>query len=56
MLTKSEGISNFILESMAMRKAIITTDIIGGVAEVIVNNFNGYLLEPNLEKLFLLYK
>ena len=54
LLTKSEGISNFILESMAMRKVIITTDIIGGSSEVIVNNFNGYLSEPNLEKLFLL--
>jgi glycosyltransferase involved in cell wall biosynthesis len=39
----SEGISNFILESMAMGKPVIATST-GGTPELISNNITGYLI------------
>src|SRR5690606_27722798 len=41
---KGEGISNTILEYMALGKPVIANDI-GGNPEVIFNNINGYLIE-----------
>ncbi|MEX0861746.1 glycosyltransferase family 4 protein [Nitrosopumilus sp.] len=41
-----EGISSTLLEAMACKTAIITTNV-GGNNELIQNNVNGILLEPN---------
>lgn len=45
----SEGISISLLEAMAMRKAVVATNV-GGNPEVINNNENGILVTPNQQK------
>jgi glycosyltransferase involved in cell wall biosynthesis len=45
--THSEGISNSILEYMSMVKPVITTDMMGGSCEIIVDAVTGYIIEPN---------
>lgn len=49
--TYSEGISNSIVEYMAMGKPVISTDMVGGSKEIIVEGETGYCIEPNPEKL-----
>lgn len=46
LLTYSEGISNSILEYMALKKPVIATDC-GGNREVVVNGQTGYLVPQN---------
>lgn len=41
----SEGISNAIMECMAMQKPVIATDC-GGNRELLINNHTGFLVEP----------
>jgi glycosyltransferase involved in cell wall biosynthesis len=43
--TYSEGISNSIIEYMALGKPVITTDISGGSSELIIDGSTGYCLE-----------
>ncbi len=43
--TKSEGISNSIIEYMALGKPVITTDISGGSRELIIDGETGYCTE-----------
>ncbi|MCE8428056.1 MAG: glycosyltransferase, partial [Candidatus Methanoperedens sp.] len=51
--SKSEGIPLVILEAMAMEVPVISTDV-GGIHEVINDNINGYLINPenNVVELF----
>jgi glycosyltransferase involved in cell wall biosynthesis len=46
----SEGTSLSAIEAMATNNAVIATDI-GGLPNLILNNFNGYLISPTLEDL-----
>lgn len=41
-----EGLGIIILEAMANRKVVIASNI-GAIPEIIINGFNGYLVEPN---------
>ena len=41
----SEGLSVFIQESVSLGKAIVATDV-GGTREIVIDNFNGFLVEP----------
>lgn len=45
--TYSEGISNSIIECMAMGKPAISTDLTGGSREIIIDGETGYCLERN---------
>ena len=45
--TKSEGISNSIIEYMAMGKPVIATDVIGGSRELMIDGVTGYCTERN---------
>jgi glycosyltransferase involved in cell wall biosynthesis len=47
--TYSEGISNSIIEYMALGKPVITTDITGGSLELLVDGSTGYCLESNAD-------
>jgi glycosyltransferase involved in cell wall biosynthesis len=47
--TYSEGISNSIIECMAMGKPAISTDLTGGSREIITDGETGYCLERNSE-------
>jgi glycosyltransferase involved in cell wall biosynthesis len=49
--TYSEGISNSIIECMAFGKPVISTDIIGGSKEIILEGETGYCIERNAEKI-----
>jgi glycosyltransferase involved in cell wall biosynthesis len=49
--TFSEGISNSIIECMALGKPVICTDIIGGSKEIIIEGETGYCVERNAEKI-----
>jgi glycosyltransferase involved in cell wall biosynthesis len=49
--TYSEGISNSIIEYMAMGKPVISTDISGGSKELIVEGETGFCIERNAEKI-----
>ena len=49
--TYSEGISNSIIEYMALGKPAISTDLIGGSKELIVEGKTGYCLERNKDKI-----
>jgi glycosyltransferase involved in cell wall biosynthesis len=40
-----EGLPNVLIESMAMRKPIVATDV-GGVSELVINNKTGFLIPP----------
>ncbi len=44
-VSKTEGIPFVILEAMAMEVPVISTDV-GGIKEVIQDNINGYLIDP----------
>ena len=46
----AEGISNSILEYMALGKPVIATDS-GGTCEIVQNRVNGFLLEENIPEL-----
>jgi glycosyltransferase involved in cell wall biosynthesis len=50
LFTPSEGISNAIMEYMALGKPVSTTDICGGSNEIIANNESGYIVERNAQK------
>ena len=50
--SKREGIPLIILEVMAMKKIVIST-YVGGIPELIVNNYNGILLEERTPQLLL---
>ncbi len=55
--TYGEGISNVIIEYMALGKPVITTDQIGGSRELIEEGKSGYIVESNAEKItFLILK
>lgn len=45
--TYTEGISNSIIESMALAKPVISTDIMSGSKEIIVEGETGYCVERN---------
>lgn len=47
LLTHAEGISNSIIEYMALGKPVITTDIVGGSREIIEEGQSGYIMQPN---------
>jgi glycosyltransferase involved in cell wall biosynthesis len=49
--TYAEGISNSIIECMALGKPVISTDIVGGSKEIIVEGETGYCIERNAEKI-----
>ncbi len=44
-----EGFPNAVLEALNYRLPIITTNV-GGVSESVINDFNGYLIEPKNKK------
>ncbi|MDY0285428.1 MAG: glycosyltransferase [Kiritimatiellia bacterium] len=46
LLSQSEGISNAIIEYMAMGKPVITTDLSGGSRELIINEKTGFIMQP----------
>ena len=48
--TNSEGMSNSIIEYMALGKPVISTDLAGGSKELIVEGETGYCSERNDEK------
>lgn len=48
--TYSEGISNSIIEYMALGKPVISTDITGGSKELMIEGVTGYCVERNVEK------
>jgi len=49
--TYSEGISNSIIEYMALGKPAISTEIIGGSKELIVEGVTGYCTDRNIEEI-----
>ena len=49
--TYSEGISNSIMEFMALGKPVISTDTIGGSKEIIIEGETGYCVERNTTKI-----
>jgi glycosyltransferase involved in cell wall biosynthesis len=49
--TFSEGISNSIIEYMALCKPVIVTDLIGGSKEIVVEGETGYIIERDSEKI-----
>jgi glycosyltransferase involved in cell wall biosynthesis len=51
LLTPSEGISNAIIEYMAMGKPVITTDLVGGSCEIIEVGKSGYIMQPNAHQI-----
>ncbi|MFT5726127.1 MAG: glycosyltransferase involved in cell wall biosynthesis [Desulforhopalus sp.] len=48
LFTPCEGISNSIIEYMALRKPVITTDVRGGSREIIEDGVSGYILNKDL--------
>jgi glycosyltransferase involved in cell wall biosynthesis len=46
-----EGISNAIIEYMAMSKPVIAIDEIGGTKELVENGVSGFILENNVKKI-----
>jgi glycosyltransferase involved in cell wall biosynthesis len=49
--TYSEGISNSIIECMALGKPVISTDTIGGSKEIIIDGETGYCTQRNSEQI-----
>src|ERR1035437_4881143 len=49
--TYSEGISNSIIEYMALGKPVITTDLIGGSKEIVIDGETGYCTNRSPEKI-----
>jgi glycosyltransferase involved in cell wall biosynthesis len=48
--TYTEGISNSIIEYMALGKPVITTDLTGGSKEIVLEGETGYCIERNCQK------
>lgn len=48
LFTYSEGISNSIIEYMAMEKPVITTDTEGGSKELVIHEKTGYIVENSI--------
>lgn len=48
----SEGTSLSLLEAMASHTAVVCTNV-GGMSNIVIDNFNGYIINPNVEELFL---
>lgn len=48
--TKSEGMSNSIIEYMALGKPVIATDMKGGTRELIQNGITGYCIDRDVDK------
>lgn len=46
----AEGISNSILEYMALGKPVITTDILGGSSEIIEHGKSGFIMKKDVDK------
>lgn len=46
----SEGTSLSLLEAMANKCAVITTNV-GGLTNIVIDNYNGFLVNPNLKEL-----
>lgn len=46
LITQAEGISNALLEFMALGKPVVATNA-GGTAEIIRDRYNGFLVEPH---------
>lgn len=51
LFTNAEGISNSIIEYMAMGKPVITTDLVGGSREIIEEGQSGYIMQPNANEI-----
>ena len=47
LFTHAEGISNSIIEYMALGKPVITTDTLGGSNEIIEEGKSGYIMQSN---------
>lgn len=47
LFSPSEGISNAIIEYMALGKPVITTDLIGGSREIVEDGKTGYIMKAN---------
>lgn len=47
----AEGISNSIIEYMALGKPVITTDLVGGSCEIIEEGKSGYIMQPNAHEI-----
>jgi glycosyltransferase involved in cell wall biosynthesis len=52
--TYSEGISNFIIECMALQKPVISTDITGASKEIILEGKTGYCIRRNANEIVIL--
>lgn len=52
--TYSEGISNAIIEYMALGKPVISTDLLGGSKEIVIEGETGYCTDRNIEKIIAL--
>jgi glycosyltransferase involved in cell wall biosynthesis len=50
MCTYSEGISNAIIEYMALGKPVICTDLYGGRKEIVIDGKTGYCIDRNVEQ------
>ena len=48
--TKSEGISNAVIEYMALGKPVIVTDTNGGSREIVINGETGFCVERNAHR------
>ena len=47
-----EGFPNVLLESMGVGLPVIAYNVLGGTKEIIINGFNGYLVDDNNESAF----
>lgn len=48
----SEGTSLSLLEAMASNTAVVCTNI-GGMTNIVIDNFNGFIVNPNVDELFI---
>ncbi|NAR53168.1 glycosyltransferase [Acinetobacter haemolyticus] len=48
----SEGTSLSLLEAMASKTAVVCTNV-GGMSNIVIDNFNGFIINPDVEELFL---
>jgi glycosyltransferase involved in cell wall biosynthesis len=51
LFSNNEGISNSIIEYMALGKPVITTDIHGGSSELIEHEISGFIIEPKINNI-----
>jgi glycosyltransferase involved in cell wall biosynthesis len=51
--TFSEGISNSIIEYMGLGKPVITTDLIGGSSEIVVDGETGFIIDRNADEIII---